>query len=311
MRLNRRRNLLLLCVLASVALTGLAAPAPSAAAIVGIGDQKPETFTAPLFRDLRVKRTRYITPWNSITAEPERLDAWITAARAAGAQPLIAFEKARSQRCPSRSCRPPSVRQFTSAFRKFRRKYPTIRLIQPWNEVNSPTQPTGRNPRRAAEFYNVVRRYCRGCTVPAADIQDLSVRTMTRYLATFRRYARGNPRLWGLHNYSDTNRNGTERTRAMLRLVPGRIWLTETGGQYQFRGGRSPLAPSESRQARATTHMFRIANSRAFRRRIQRVYIYQWSVNNADDVFDAGLVNPNGTPRRAYAVVKANQRYIR
>ena len=308
MRPTRRRNALLLCLL-SLALTGLAAPASSGAAIVGIGDQKPEIFTAPLFRDLNVKRTRYFTPWNSIFTEPQRLDAWITAARAAGAEPLIAFEKARSQKCPSRSCKPPSVRSFTRAFKAFRKKYPRVRLIQPWNEVNSPTQPTGKNPRRAAEFYNVVRANCRGCTVPAADIQDLSPRTMARYLKTFRRYAKGNPKLWGLHNYSDTNRNRLTGTRAMLKLVPGKIWLTETGGQYQFRGGRSPLPASESRQARATTHMFRIA--RTFRSRIQRVYIYQWSANNATDIFDAGLITPDGTPRQAYAVVKRNRSSIR
>ena len=71
-------------------------------------------------------------------------------------------------KCPSRSCKPPSVRSFTRAFKAFRKKYPRVRLIQPWNEVNSPTQPTGKNPRRAAEFYNVVRANCRRCTVPAA-----------------------------------------------------------------------------------------------------------------------------------------------
>jgi len=192
MRVTRRRNVLLLSVLASLALTGLAAPAASSAAIVGIGDQKPEVFTAPLFRDLDVEKTRYFTPWNSIFTEPQRLKAWVDASRAAGLEPLIAFEKARTMKCPSRSCRPPSVRSYTRAFKAFRKAYPRIRLIQPWNEVNSPTQPTGKNPRRAAEFYNVVKANCRRCTVPAADIQDLSPRTMARYLKTFRRYAKGN-----------------------------------------------------------------------------------------------------------------------
>lgn len=309
MPVTRRRNVLLLSVLASLALTGLASPAASSAAIVGIGDQKPETFTAPLFRDLKVKRTRYFTPWNSIFTEAPRLKAWIVAAQAAGAEPLIAFEKARSMKCPSRGCKPPSVRSYTRAFKAFRKQYPRIRLIQPWNEVNSPTQPTGKNPRRAAEFYNVVKANCRGCTVPAADIQDLSPRTMARYLKTFRRYVKGSPKLWGLHNYSDTNRFRTTGTKAMLKLVPGKIWLTETGGQFQFRGGRKPLPASESRQARSTTFLFKLA--RTYRSRIQRVYIYQWSANNTTDVFDAGLVNPNGTPRQAYAVVKRNRRSIK
>ena len=309
MPVTRRRNVLLSSLVAAIALTGLVAPAASSAAIVGIGDQKPEVFSAPLFRALDVERTRYFTPWNSIYTERARLDAWIKGAQAAGLEPLIAFEKARTMKCPSRSCRPPSVRSYTRAFKAFRRAYPRIRLIQPWNEVNSPTQPTGKSPRRAAEFYNVVRANCRGCTVPAADIQDLSPRTMERYLRTFQRYVRGRPTLWGLHNYSDTNRFRSTGTKAMLRLVRGKIWLTETGGQYQFRGGRSPLPASESRQARSTTYLFRLA--RTYRSRIQRVYLYQWSANNASDVFDAGLVNPDGTARQAYGVVRANRSSIR
>jgi hypothetical protein len=146
MRVTRRRNVLLLSVLASLALTGLAAPAASSAAIVGIGDQKPEVFTAPLFRDLDVEKTRYFTPWNSIFTEPQRLKAWVDASRAAGLEPLIAFEKARTMKCPSRSCRPPSVRSYTRAFKAFRKAYPRIRLIQP----GRPSSTTWSRPTAAA-----------------------------------------------------------------------------------------------------------------------------------------------------------------
>jgi hypothetical protein len=55
--------------------------------------------------------------------------------------------------------------------------------------------------------------------------------------------------------------------------------------------------------------MYRIA--RMDRRRIQRVYIYQWSANNSTDIFDAGLVNPDGSPRQAYGIVKRYRRLIR
>src|ERR671916_655397 len=100
MRHARRRYVLTLCVLSSLALGGLAAPAPSAATVVGIGDQKPETFSEPLFQALNVKRSRYITPWNSIFTEPERLDAWITAAQAGGVRDiLIVFSHARGDEC--------------------------------------------------------------------------------------------------------------------------------------------------------------------------------------------------------------------
>ena len=303
-----RRRLLALGASALV-LAGLAAPATSSAQIVGIGDQNPATFSDPAFRSLGVNRSRFFPPWDAINKDPARLDAWLNAARAARIQPLVAFNHSASQTCPSRRCTPPSVRAYTRAFKAFRTRYPWVKVYSPWNEVNSPTQPTGKNPRRAAEYYNAVRANCRGCTIVAADIQDLSARTMTRYLRTFKRYAKGSPRLWGLHNYSDTNRFRTSGTKTMLRLVRGDVWLTETGGIYKRLGSGSQLRPSTARQKRATTYMFRLAKQN--RRRIKRLYIYQWRVTNPNDRFDAGLVNADGSPRPAFSVVRANKRLFR
>jgi hypothetical protein len=101
----------------------------------------------------------------------------------------------------------------------------------------------------------------------------LDTSNMRDYLRAFLRRAPGRPRLWGLHNYQDVNRRTSGDTREMLRLVPGRVWLTETGGIVRF---------GESRQ-------FRYSESRAAR-------------------FDAGLVNSDGTPRRAYSVVAEHAR---
>ena len=307
--LTPHRRLLALCALALVAFCGLANPAVSSAQIVGIGDQNPQTFSDPTFRSLGVERSRFFPPWDAIHRDPARLDAWLLAARAAGIEPLVAFNHSSGDRCPARPCRLPSVRSYTRAFKAFRRRYPWVRVISPWNEVNSPTQPTGKNPRRAAEYYNVVRANCRGCTVLAADIQDLSPRTMTRYLRTFRRYARGNPRYWGLHNYSDVNRFRTTGTQTMLRLVRGQVWLTETGGIYKRLGSGNQLRPDARRQTRATEFMFRLA--KRYRSRIKRLYIYQWRATNPRDRFDAGLVDPAGTPRRALSVVQRNRSLIR
>jgi hypothetical protein len=307
--LKSPRRLRVLCALAVLALAGLAAPAPSSAQRLGIGDQNPDTFFDRNFRSLGVKRSRFFPPWDAIFRDPVRLDRWLGAARANGIEPLVAFNHSSGDRCPQSPCRLPSVRSYTRAFKAFRRKYPWVRVISPWNEVNSPTQPTGKNPRRAAEYYNVVRANCRRCTVLAADIQDLSPRTMTRYLRTFKRHARGTPRYWGLHNYTDTNRFRTTGTRTMLRLVRGQVWLTETGGIYKRLGSGNQLRPDARRQARATSYMFRLA--RQNRRRIKRLYIYQWKATQASDRFDAGLVAPNGTPRRALAIVRSNKRLFR
>ena len=218
----------------------------------------------------------------------------------------------------------PSVRSYTAAVKKFRKKYPFIKIFQPWNEANSPTQPTGKNPKRAAQYYNALRAACKTCKITAADILDLGLNSTSKrsrasatkrlgkWVATFKRTAKGKPKLWGIHNYGDTNRRSTTATAAMLKILPGEIWMTETGGVYQFitQSGAQPLGPpSESRQKSSVTQMYKIAKK--FSRRIKRVYIYQWSTNFVGDRFDAGLLRPDGTPRPAFDVVKKNRKFIK
>ena len=76
--------------------------------------------------------------------------------------------------CPKRPCKLPTVRQYTKAFKAFRTRWPQVKVINPWNEANHRSQPTFKNPKRAAQFYNVVRANCRGCKIVAADVIDES-----------------------------------------------------------------------------------------------------------------------------------------
>src|SRR3954451_12776974 len=261
---------------------------------VGISDQDPDTFKDPRFRGLGMRYARLITPWNAVFTEPDRLDAWLQSARAAGIDPMIAFNHARSDQCPAKPCVLPSVGQYAAAFKAFDLKYPWVRTIQPWNEANHQSQPTGKNPKRAAQYYNVVRSSCHGCTITAADVLDAN--NLKRWLSTFKTAAKGKPRLWGLHNYTDTNRFRSTGTKAMLRLVKGQLWLTETGGIVAFTtaGGKVALKHDEKRARRAIDFLFRLARTS---RRITRVYVYQWRKTQAGDRFDAGLVAPNEAPR--------------
>jgi hypothetical protein len=97
------------------------------------------------------------------------------------------------------------------------------------------------------------------------DILDQAdVRPTLRYIAQFRSSLRGlrvpTPHLWGLHTYSDTNRFGSSRTRAILAAVPGDVWLTETGGIVKFRGAFPNKKGSGDRRAeRALAYMFSLA----------------------------------------------------
>ena len=301
---------LLVCLLAATAVAGCslaAAPQKSdAAVLVGVGEQDASMFTNPLFAELGIKRARYFPSWN-VALKPEEsgwMDQWIGQARATGTEPLISFFAALGSRCPKRPCKLPTVRQYTKAFKAFRKKWPDVKEISPWNEANHRSQPTFKNPKRAAQYYNVVRKYCKRCKIVAADVIDEV--NMERWLKAFRKTAK-KPRIWGLHNYRDTNKRKGQRlggTKRLLKAVKGDIWLTETGGIVRFvlPNGHTLFPYSESRANRATKRMFELA--KRYRGRIKRLYIYHWQQSASDNRFDAGLLRSDGTARPAYFTVR-------
>jgi hypothetical protein len=305
----------LACLVAAAVLAGCglaAAPERSEAAVlVGVGDQDSSMFTDPLFSRLGMERSRYFPSWNvafKTADEALWLDDWLAKAQAAGVEPLISFNVALGSACPRRPCKLPTVRQYTRAFRAFRARWPWVKVISPWNEANHRSQPTFRNPKRAAQYYNVVRKYCRGCKIIAADVID--ERNMERWLRVFRRTAK-KPRIWGLHNYRDTNPRRGQRlggTKRLLKAVRGQVWLTETGGIVKFvlPSGGTLFPYNEARANRATRRMFSLA--RRYRGRIKRLYIYHWKQPGADNRFDAGLVRRSGRARPAYRTVRKQLR---
>lgn len=219
-------------------------------------------------------------------------------------RPLVSFEHSRGDVCPELPCTLPSEEAYERAFAAFRARYPQITTISPWNEANHKTQPTYKDPLTAAVYYRIVKRLCRGCRIVAADVLDEG--NMVRWLTQFRQLAKS-ARLWGLHNYKDTNRFRTKGTAAMLKAVPGEIWLTETGAivRFQTAKGVQALPPSESRAARSMRFLF--AKLIPSSPRIKRVYIYNWGSDPLNR-FDAGLLRPDGTPRRTYEIVRQNIR---
>ena len=277
-----------------------------AAVLVGVGDQRPDTFTDPLFEDLGIRHSRNFTAWNTALKKGQAagLDAWIAAAESAGVEPLISFAPSVGSRCPARPCKLPTVAQYTRAFRAFRERWPQIETISPWNEANHRSQPTFRKPKRAAQYYNVVRKYCVGCTIVAADVIDEV--NMVSWLTEFKKTAI-KPRLWGLHNYRDTNRRKGQRlggTKLLLQTVKGKVWLTETGGIVRFvlPNRRTLFKNSPQRAAKALKRMFYLAKHS--RSRIKRLYIYNWWGTPRSNRFDAGLVSPGGRSRPGYRLVQ-------
>jgi hypothetical protein len=272
--------------------------------MVGFGDEQPRMFVSPYFTALHVHIARLMVSWDAALnhrSDLPRADLWVRAAEQAGVQPLIALSYSRG--CYSSKgtvphlarCALPSVSTYQRAFVALRKHYPEISTWSVWNEENHRSQPTHNNPRRAAEFYKVVRANCQGCTIVAADVLDQP--RFIDWVKRFRRYAGNGPAIWGLHNYEDTNNHTNRGTRAMLRAVPGEVWLTETGGIVHF--PHRPFNPK--RAAVAVQYMLSLTRLST---RIKRLYVYQWTGAHFTDRFDAGITGPDGQPRPAYYVIR-------
>ena len=281
---------------------------------VGLSEQNPALFSSPLWQDLHLKRARYVVAWDwNITGQEREVAVFMDAARAKRQAVLVTFSAHRGcfdgrRYSRARVCRPPSARAYRRAVRAFDDRYPWVRTYSAWNEVNHISQPTFDRPRLAVRYYRVLLRESRRrhFRAMAADVLDTS--NMRAYLRAFRRRAPGRPRLWGLHNYQDVNRRTSADTRAMLRSVPGAVWLTETGGIVKF--GNSPqFEYSLQRAANRTRWMFRLAGRydtrrRGMRSKIARLFVYEWFGRARGARLDAGLVNPDGSARPAFSVFR-------
>lgn len=288
---------------------------------VGIGDQSPAMFSSPHFKALGVKRTRYFVPADVMRnrAARERAVAFVTAARGAGVSTLlhVSTSDLRPNRGPVVS--KTRYRKDVAALVKYFRPL-GVRDFGVWNEANHKTQETWNRVGLAASYfksmYRAVRTRCRTCSVVALDVLDSP--GVERYIRSFHRRLsrswRKRVKVVGIHNYADVNRKRTSGTRAIIRTARRynrgtKFWFTETGALAAFRGA---FKYSEVRQAKRMRNMFSLA-SRFRRQGVQRVYSYNWfGIENggcgSGCRFDAGLVDPNGSPRRVYGVFKAKLR---
>lgn len=300
------RKLLLLPILFTIAVASAPGAASAAPVTVGLGDQNWHTFSEGRFTELGLKQARVVTPWNVALSRDDALwlDDYLGGARAAGVEPLVSLGAAHPSACPARPCKLPTTSTFKRAFRAFRARWPEVRTVGVWNEANHRTQPTFRNPEQAARYFNIVSKLCRGCRVVAADVIDDP--NMVRWLTRFRKVARG-ARIWGLHNYRDSNPRRGQRyggTKLLLKTVRGKVWLTETGGIVRFvlPDGRTLFPYSEARANVAIGRVLRLA--RRYRSRIARLYVYHWRQDTYGNRFDAGLLNKEGQPRPGYLTLR-------
>ena len=295
-------------VLAAAALLLLPAAASAAPAVVGIGEQSPAMFQDPSWQRLNSRDVRYIVAWDALRVRWQKaeVDAYLSAARAAGARVLLGFSRSRSRR-KSRRKYLPSPSRLRREFLAFRAHYPWVTSYLTWNEANHRGQPTWNRPDVVARYYDVLRRTCRSCTIVGPSVLDSLA--MPGWVRQVERKAKHRVRIWALHNYIDANRFRTRGTRSLLRVTrktKARIWFTETGGVVRRdNGSRIEFAESKTHAVKATRQVEKLAR---LSRRIQRVYFYHWIAPGPHANWDSALIDRRGRPRPSYRVVKT---YIR
>ena len=154
------RRLLPSLLVAGLLLTVPASASAKTNVAVGIGDQSPNMFTDANWKALNLKKTRYFLEWNTID-QPDQLaraDAFVTAARGANVSVLmhISTDDINSQPrkpLPSNSAYKSKVGALVARYRP-----QGVKDWGVWNEANHKSQPTARNPKRAAAFYKTFRK---------------------------------------------------------------------------------------------------------------------------------------------------------
>jgi hypothetical protein len=304
---------LLALVAALLCLAPAAALAQKTNVAVGIGDQSTAMMDNPLFTGLGVKKVRYFIKWDTIDRAGELAvaDAYVNRARALKLQVLMHIS---SNNLAIKKAKLPSVATYKKKVKALIDRYKP-QGVKTWgsmNEANHASQPTWNSPKRAADYFLALRSICKGCTVLGLDVLDQ--RGVDTYIDKF--YAALGPKkslvkYVGIHNYSDTNRNRDTGTKLILKTVKAHnkkteFWLTETGGVAKF-GGTFTCDPenpasAEKRQAKSVNFMFTL--TKRFKADIRRLYIYNFTGDDCEGRFDAGLVRKDGTARPAYDAVK-------
>ena len=295
------RLLLLSLLLAVVALAGPAAASaakkPARAVTVGIADQKADVFGDPRFARLGIRHARLFVGWDAMRSDWQRreIDRWMFMARLQGVTPLVTFGHSRTRRRVL-----PSPKRLRSEFRTFRRRYPWVRTYATWNEANHCGEMTCHKAKLVAKYWRELRLSCPKCTIVAVELLDQP--NIVAWARRFRRAARMEPEIWGLHNSVEANRLRMDRTNRFLKATRGKVWITETGGLVRRRNRSTTDIPeSKWHAARVTRYLFdEVARKNP---RITRMYLYQWNVLSRRETWDSAFVGPDGKRRPAYDVL--------
>lgn len=276
--------------------------------LVGIADQTGSTFSDPLFADLGVKHARLNLAWDALDYDWQvaELDDWMARANAAGVQPLVVFSQSRVQ---GRTRILPTPAQYGEMVTRLRARYPFLNEFAGWNEMNYPGQPTFKRPGMVAQYYKVLRTTCPTCRVlPGSLLDNPNLVPWTKQLLkAIKKLRQPTPTTWGLHNYSDVNRLRDTSTKKLLKVVKGKVWLTETGGVVRATSPTASRYPQGAAFAGKVT-AYILGTLTKKNPRIERTYLYEWKAPQGNVSWDSGLVSPEDATRPAYEIVKT---YVR
>lgn len=304
---------------------------------VGFGDQSIRIFDEKPFQRLEIRRTRLIVPWNVMDDQQELLKATQYVQRSAAEGNLVLLHLGDETPGNATDENPlPSAKKYE---RHMDRLVPYfydlgVREFGVWNEANHRSQPTDKEPRRAAELFMEMWRAVhlksgQGCEYPKCRVLALDVLDegdAEDYIDAF--YDRLNStydersRTVGIHNYSSVNRFRNKQVSEMISAFRSNvrkpnIWVTEVGGLVAFGSpdGAFPCDPddpesvqrAEDHQDKAIRWMFQ--QMRTYDRYLDRLYFYNWfgqdckqGTRNGEpfNAFDSGIVEADGTPRDGY-----------
>ena len=258
-------------------------------------------FSDGLFQRLQVQATRFVADWN-VALRPGRernlVDAWYRGALRAHIQPLLAFGEEETKGTPTGV-------QFGLAFRAALARWPRMEV---WGDLERGEQPgPARDLSPTRPWPPAWRTSCAGSATAAGSCRCRScwragTRAEDRWIAAWERAYFGPPAVWAVHDYADPNFFTTRSLSSFLRRHPtGVVWLTEEGAFAKF----SVQFPwNLRRQVAAAAWVVR--DALAFRRRVRRVYYYQWlgtPSGHRHVGWDTALLDARGRPRPAYAAL--------
>ncbi len=129
----------------------MAVPAAQAKVRVGLSEQNPAMFDQSNWTQLKLKRVRYILPWDYAKhlGTHAEVTAFMNAARAHKQEVLVTFNAHRgcflnNKYRKTKACKAPSTKAYKAAVKGFRKEFPYAKTFAAWNEVNHVSQPTYR-----------------------------------------------------------------------------------------------------------------------------------------------------------------------